>query len=170
MVGNYKLSSRNCHRVKCGFQWNKCVQAAAPHGHPKFQITIFSNAGFSTDGKAFAKGFHFLVEDVGGIWSVFVEQSSEPSTDTNTIPTHNLRVTYTISQSKVLITRNNGKKKKKPIRLSKIIANEDVDGVICHFIFHAECRERLRLPQGYFGNCLQPCVTASKRNEQKMGL
>ncbi|KAL4271847.1 hypothetical protein GQ457_13G017790 [Hibiscus cannabinus] len=88
-----------------------------------------------------------LVEDVGGIWSVFVEQSSEPSTDTNTIPTHNLRITR-----------------------SKIIANEDVDGVICHFIFHAECRERLRLPQGYFGNCLQPCVTAAKRNEQKMGL
>ncbi|KAK8568953.1 hypothetical protein V6N12_007486 [Hibiscus sabdariffa] len=125
----------------------------------------------------------------------FVEQNGELSTDINATPIYNLQVTYTISQYKVStlknwITRNNGKKKK-PIRLStfevtcayiwvcliklkeakisEIIANEDNDDdddVIQHFIFHVECRNRLRVPQGYFGNCLQPCITAAKRNEQ----
>ncbi|KAK8669402.1 hypothetical protein V6N13_106833 [Hibiscus sabdariffa] len=136
-----------------------------------------------------------LIKDLEGIWSTFVEQNGELSTDINATPIYNLQVTYTISQYKVStlknwITRNNGKKKK-PIRLStfevtcayiwvcliklkeakisEIIANEDNDDdddVIQHFIFHVECRNRLRVPQGYFGNCLQPCITAAKRNEQ----
>ncbi|XVE84473.1 hypothetical protein DITRI_Ditri17bG0016300 [Diplodiscus trichospermus] len=35
----------------------------------------------------------------------------------------------------------------------------------CHFIFLADCRDRLKLPATYFGNCLEPCFTAAKKSE-----
>ncbi|XWS48086.1 hypothetical protein CRYUN_Cryun13aG0042500 [Craigia yunnanensis] len=134
------------------------------------------------------------IQDSQGIWSFFLEQSGELSTDlsSSSIPTDMMRVTYGVSKSyietlKKWITRKCRveEKEKEPLRLSTFVVTcayiwvcliklqesetpdiflNEVD-VICYFIFHADCRDRIKLPTKYFGNCLQPCFLAAKRSE-----
>ncbi|XVF65656.1 hypothetical protein PTKIN_Ptkin09bG0266900 [Pterospermum kingtungense] len=134
------------------------------------------------------------IQDPQAIWSIFLEQSGKLTADlfSSSIPTDVMRVTYGISKTSIetlkkwITTKCRVEENEESsLRLStfavtcgyiwvcliKLQKSETPDillnegDVICHFIFHADCRDRINLPTNYFGNCLQPCLVAAKRSE-----
>ncbi|XVF65647.1 hypothetical protein PTKIN_Ptkin09bG0266000 [Pterospermum kingtungense] len=151
------------------------------------QVTIFPNIGISI-GAPFSMpqlmAGHLLISPNHG----HPFQSGELMTAdlfSSSIPADLMRVTYGVSKTSIetlkkWITRKCRveENEREPLRLSTfavtcacIWKSETPDiflneaDVICHFIFHAECRDRKKLPTKYFGNCLQPCLVAAKRSE-----
>ncbi|KAK8487474.1 hypothetical protein V6N13_025256 [Hibiscus sabdariffa] len=102
----------------------------------------------------------------------------------STTPTNKLRLTFVIKRSQVELLKNwvsrklmeeNGSEK---IRVSTFVVTcaymwvclnklqeNGSDDCLCHLLFLADCRRRLKLPETYFGNCLEPCFAAAKKNE-----
>ncbi|XWS09367.1 hypothetical protein CRYUN_Cryun40dG0079100 [Craigia yunnanensis] len=134
-----------------------------------------------------------LIQDPRGIWSIFLKEilDKEPLTKMNP-PTDNVRISPVISQSHVEMLKKwiarkcmEENEKDHPrlstfvvttafiwvclIKLhhSSITPDESVrnDDAIFLFVFQADCRDRLRLPTNYFGNCLKPCIATAKRSE-----
>ncbi|KAL4289866.1 hypothetical protein GQ457_14G012540 [Hibiscus cannabinus] len=105
-----------------------------------------------------------------------------------TSPTNNLRLTFVIKPSQVELLKNwvsrklmeeNGPEK---IRVSTFVvtcaymwvclnklqengSESETDEGLSHFLFLADCRRHLELPEAYFGNCLEPRFAAAKKRE-----
>ncbi|XVF29436.1 hypothetical protein REPUB_Repub15cG0120800 [Reevesia pubescens] len=135
-----------------------------------------------------------LIQDPQGIWSIFLKEAAvDFETLTRTTPTENVRISRAISQSNVemlkkWIARKCLEENEKQERLGlstfvvttafiwvcliklhqskkasyQLLRNEDR---ICAFLFPVDCRDRLRLPTNYFGNCLRPSLVTTKRSE-----
>ncbi|XWS09377.1 hypothetical protein CRYUN_Cryun40dG0080100 [Craigia yunnanensis] len=134
-----------------------------------------------------------LIQDLRGIWSIFLKEilDKEPLTRMNP-PTDNVRISPVISQSHVEMLKKwiarkcKEENEKDHPRMSTFVVttafiwvcliklhqsnktpDQSVrnDDAICLFVFQADCRDRLRLPTTYFGNCLKPCIVTAKRSE-----
>ncbi|KAK8572809.1 hypothetical protein V6N13_048374 [Hibiscus sabdariffa] len=136
-----------------------------------------------------------LIQDPHGIWSIFLEQMNEAkkhSTGMSISPTDKVRVSpvFTKSQVETLKKWIAGKfveeNEKDEPRLSTFVVitafiwvcliklhqsnNKTMDDHGTYvLLFQADCRDRLRLPASYFGNCLKPCIVTVKASEISAG-
>ncbi|XP_022760990.1 coumaroyl-CoA:anthocyanidin 3-O-glucoside-6''-O-coumaroyltransferase 1-like [Durio zibethinus] len=128
-----------------------------------------------------------LIQDPRGIWSIFLKEMSNAETSTRMNRNDNVRITPVISKTQVEMLKKwiarkfvEENEKQDPPRLSTFVVTTAVmwvcliklhlskktpDNGICRFLFPADCRDRLRLPKTYFGNCLTPCIATARRNE-----
>ncbi|XVF65665.1 hypothetical protein PTKIN_Ptkin09bG0267800 [Pterospermum kingtungense] len=135
-----------------------------------------------------------LIQDPRGIWSIFLQETADRDTATRiNPPTDNFRISPVISQSHVKMLKTWIARKYTEVnekdhpRLSTFVVSIALmwvcliklyqcnktpdpllrydDDAICAFVFLADCRDRIRLPTNYFGNCLKPCLATAKRSE-----
>ncbi|XVF84348.1 hypothetical protein PTKIN_Ptkin17bG0029600 [Pterospermum kingtungense] len=125
-----------------------------------------------------------LIQDPRGIWSIFLKEINIDAASSTTMitPTDNVRITTVISQSQVEMLKKWIATKCVELenpRLSTFVVatafmwvclvkyehGKTTPNGICLFLFLADCRDRLRLPTNYFGNCLKPCNATAKTSE-----
>ncbi|XVF29437.1 hypothetical protein REPUB_Repub15cG0120900 [Reevesia pubescens] len=135
-----------------------------------------------------------LIQDPRGIWSIFLKEAAvDFETLTRTTPTENVRISPAISQPNVEMLKKwiarkclEENEKQEPLRLSTFVVTTAFiwvcliklhqskkasyellrnDDRICAFLFPVDCRDRLRLPTNYFGNCLRPGLVTAKISE-----
>ncbi|OMO57724.1 Transferase [Corchorus olitorius] len=125
-----------------------------------------------------------LIQDPSGLASKFFNAIRETK-EVPWIPVDKLRVTLNINKSQVLllkdwIAKNLTEEDKPLIRLSTFVVtcaymwvclvklqdpSNHGDDARCHFIISADCRERLKLPTTYFGNCISIQFVSAKKSE-----
>ncbi|XVF84347.1 hypothetical protein PTKIN_Ptkin17bG0029500 [Pterospermum kingtungense] len=124
-----------------------------------------------------------LIKDPMGLASIFMKDKWNWE-DLETTPSDKLRVTFVIKRFQVellkkFITRNfmeeHGSETSRMLStfvvtyayvwicLIKLLENGTHSDY--HLIFLADCRDRLKLPATYFGNCLEPRFVAAKKSE-----
>ncbi|OMO57721.1 Transferase [Corchorus olitorius] len=134
----------------------------------------------------------YLIKDLSGLASKFFNVKRELK-ELPSIPVDKLRVTFNIKRSQVMLLKDwiakksseeiNGITSEPLIRLSTFVVtcaymwvcliklrdpsnyNHGDDDALCHFIFVADCRQRLKLPTTYFGNCIALQYVAAKKSE-----
>ncbi|GMI78682.1 hypothetical protein like AT1G03940 [Hibiscus trionum] len=132
-----------------------------------------------------------LIQDPHGIWSIFLKQRNEAkkrSTGMSISPTDNVRFSPVFTKSHVetlkkrIALKFTEENEKDEPRLSTFVVtiafiwvcliklhrsnNQTVDDHGTYvLLFQADCRDRLRLPANYFGNCLKPCTATVKTSE-----
>ncbi|XVF29438.1 hypothetical protein REPUB_Repub15cG0121000 [Reevesia pubescens] len=130
-----------------------------------------------------------LIKDPMGLASIFMKDKWDWE-DMDSIPSNKLRVTVVIKRSQVELLKKWVRNKlmeenesDSTLRMSTFVVtcaymwvcliNSQEIGTQnlsssysnCHFIFLADCRDRLKLPGTYFGNCLEPRFAAAKKSE-----
>lgn len=126
-----------------------------------------------------------LIKDPLGLASIFMKDKWNWE-DLESTPSDKLRVTFVIKRFQVELLKKFITTKLMPengletlrmstfvvtcaymwICLIKLHENRTADHRSnCHFLFLADCRERLKLPATYFGNCLEPRFVAAKKSE-----
>ncbi|KAL4272628.1 hypothetical protein GQ457_13G017700 [Hibiscus cannabinus] len=135
------------------------------------------------------------IQDPHGIWSVFLKHRNEakkPSTGMSISPPDNVRVSPVFTKSQVetlkkwIARKFVEENERDEPRLSTFVVtiafiwvcliklhqsnNKTLDDHGTYvLLFQADCRDRLRLPTNYFGNCLKPCIVSVKASEIRAG-
>ncbi|EOY04791.1 HXXXD-type acyl-transferase family protein, putative [Theobroma cacao] len=131
------------------------------------------------------------IKDPLGLASIFMKDKWNWE-DLDSIPYDKFRVTFVIKRSQVELLKNWVTRKcmeengSETLRTSTFVvtcaymwvclvqlresgthdlSSTDSYNMLCHFIFLADCRDRLKLPATYFGNCLEPRFAAAKKSE-----
>ncbi|OMO57719.1 Transferase [Corchorus olitorius] len=129
-----------------------------------------------------------LIKDPLGLASEFFNIKRETK-ELPWIPVDKFRVTLNIKRSQVMLLKDWIAEKlteeyHEPLRLStfvvicaymwtcliklqdhSITTSSNHGDALCHFIFAADCRERLKLPTTYFGNCTSIQFVSAKKSE-----
>ncbi|GMI78681.1 hypothetical protein like AT1G03940 [Hibiscus trionum] len=129
-----------------------------------------------------------LIQDPNGIWSIFLKLHNDSKPRVNISAPDVVRLSPVLTKPRVETLKNRvalkfvEENEKDEPRLSTFVVtiafiwvcliklyqsnnkSHDIHGTYV-LVFLADCRDRLRLPANYFGNCLKPIVVAVKASE-----